>query len=137
MTEQSFVVKKFFVSMVSHARNIFFKANEDAENWSKTVMTPLGLQIKERKRHLETRLTTMHKVKDSREKLGENIQKLENESASLAKQLDTIKGILGAINAPLPISGKHDNEQSKNDNSQLAAQEEMIEQPPNPNIATG
>jgi len=137
MTEQSFVVKKFFISMVSHARNIFFRANEDAENWSKTVMNPLGLQIKERKRHLETRLATMHKVKDSREKLGENIQKLENESASLAKQLDTIKGILGAINAPLPISGDHEQTQGRNDDSLPVAQADMIEQPPNPNIATG
>ncbi len=134
MTEQSFVVKKFFVSMVSHARNIFYKANEDAENWAKSVMTPLGLQIKERKRHLESRLATMQKVKDSREKLGENIQKLENESASLAKQLDTIKGILSAINAPLPSSAKSNEEQSE---AKLRSEPAMMEQAPNPNIATG
>ncbi|MDH5572536.1 MAG: dynamin family protein, partial [Gammaproteobacteria bacterium] len=30
MTEQSFVVKKFFISMVSHARNTFFQAHQDA-----------------------------------------------------------------------------------------------------------
>ena len=134
MTEQSFVVKKFFVSMVSHARNIFFKANEDAENWAKTVMTPLGLRIKERKRHLESRLATMQKVKDSREKMSENIQRLENDSASLAKQLDTIKGILSAINAPLPNSDTSNEDQGI---AESTLQPNLAEQSPNPNIATG
>lgn len=102
MTEQSFVVKKFFVSMVSHARNIFFRANEDAEIWARFAMTPLANQIKERKKQLEDRLSTMQKVKASREKLGENIQRLEKESADLEKQLTTIRGILDAIQQPLP-----------------------------------
>jgi len=102
MTEQSFVVKKFFVTMVSHARNIFFRANEDAEKWAKSAMTPLANQIKERKQLLEDRLITMQKVKSSREKLGENIQRIEKELAGLEQQLMTIKGILGGINQPLP-----------------------------------
>ena len=128
MTEQSFVVKKFFISMVSHARNIFFRANEDAENWAKAVMTPLGMRIKERKRHLEQRLSTMQKVKSSREKMGENIQGLENESAELAKQLDTIKGILCAINAPLPTA----------ENSEKKSESDVVPQATdNPHIATG
>ena len=44
----------------------------------------------------------MQKVKSSREKLGENIQRIEKELASLEKQLTTIKGILTGINQPLP-----------------------------------
>ena len=95
-------MKKFFVTMVSHARNIFFRANEDAETWAKTAMSPLATQIKERKQLLEDRLTTMQKVKSSREKLGENIQRIEKELAGLEKQLTTIKGILTGINQPLP-----------------------------------
>ena len=111
MTEQSFVVKKFFVSMVSHARNIFFRANEDAEKWAKSAMTPLANQIKERKRQLEDRLNTMQKVKSSREKLGENIQRLEKESTDLEIQLRTIKGILDSINQPLPSETDADTSQ--------------------------
>jgi hypothetical protein len=102
MTEQSFVVKKFFVNMVSHARNIFFRANEDAERWAKSAMSPLGRQIKERKQQLEKRLNTMQKVKASREQLGENIQILEKECAELEQQLRTINSILDGVNAPLP-----------------------------------
>jgi predicted nuclease with TOPRIM domain len=106
MTEQSFVVKKFFVNMVSHARNIFFKTNEDAERWSKSAMSPLGRRIKERKRQLEERLATMQKVKESREQLGENIKRLETECDELQQQLKTINSILDGINAPLPAKSE-------------------------------
>jgi hypothetical protein len=77
MTEQSFVVKKFFVSMVSHARNIFFRANQDAEDWAGAAMRPLAARIKERKLQLEKRLTNLQKIKNSREKLSDNIADLE------------------------------------------------------------
>lgn len=100
MTEQSFVVKKFFVNMVSHARNVFFKANEETEKWAKYAMTPLGMRIKERKHQLEKRIHTLQAVKASREKLDDSAQKLEKECIDLSKQLETIKGILMAIKAP-------------------------------------
>jgi DNA repair exonuclease SbcCD ATPase subunit len=101
LTEQSFVVKKFFVNMVSHARNIFFKANEDAERWAKSAMGPLGARIKERKHQLESRLNNLRKAKESRDKLSENIQQLEAESVELSQQLKTIGSILEAIKAPV------------------------------------
>ena len=108
MTEQSFVVKKFFVSMVSHARNIFFRANEDAGNWAKTVLLPLAKRIKERKVQLEKRIENLQKVKTSREKIGENIQRLEKETASLEVQLESINGILDVIHSPLPWKAELD-----------------------------
>jgi GTPase SAR1 family protein len=102
MTEQSFVVKKFIVSMVSHARNIFFRANQDAEDWAGSVMRPLAARIKERKIQLEKRLNNLQKIKNSREKLSDNIAGLEKQLDELMAQLDTINGILSAINTPLP-----------------------------------
>ena len=110
MTEQGYVVKKFFVSMVSHARNIFFRANEDAEKWSKMVMSPLANQIKERKKQLENRLSTMQKVKVSREKMGETITHLEKEKSELERQLKTIISIHNAIYEPLPNEGMEKDE---------------------------
>ncbi len=102
MTEQSFVVKKFFVSMVSHARNIFFRANQDAEDWAGTVMRPLAARIRERKLQLEKRLANLQKIKNSREKLSDNIVELEKQSDELTAQLTTINGILESISSPLP-----------------------------------
>lgn len=101
MTEQSFVVKKFIVSMVSHARNIYFRANQDAEDWAGSVMRPLAARIKERKIQLEKRLSNLQKIKNSREKLSENIAGLEKQGDELMAQLETINNILGQINSPL------------------------------------
>lgn len=101
MTEQSFVVKKFFVSMVSHARNIIFRANQDAEEWAGSAMRPLAARIKERKEQLETRLNNLQKIKNSREKLTDNIVEMEKQADDLRAQLKTIDSILAGINTPL------------------------------------
>ncbi|NOX44052.1 MAG: hypothetical protein GXP19_10015 [Gammaproteobacteria bacterium] len=102
MTEQSFVVKKFFVSLVSHARNIFFQARQDAETWAKSVMNPLAQRIKDRKKQLDQHLDSLKKIKSSREKLEEKIQELETMCADLGDQINTIDELLKAIYTPLP-----------------------------------
>lgn len=87
--------------MVSGARNIFFRANQDAEDWAGSAMRPLAARIKERKVQLEKRLANLQKIKNSREKLSGNISNLESQAKDLDEQLNTIKGILSAINTPL------------------------------------
>jgi septal ring factor EnvC (AmiA/AmiB activator) len=103
MTEQNFVVKKFFISLVSHARNIFFKARQDAEKWSKAVMTPLVRQIKEHKEQMEKRLENLRKINESRDTLDTRIKELESTSATAKKQLAEIRGILAVIDRPLEM----------------------------------
>lgn len=108
MTEQSFVVKKFFVSLVSHARNIFFRANQDAEDWAGSAMRPLAARIKERKKQLETRLSNLQKIKNSREKLSGNMSNLEKQVKDLENQLEVVNGILTSINTPLQALQEQD-----------------------------
>ena len=105
MTEQSFVIKKFFVSLVSHARNIFFQARQDAETWAKSVMTPLATRIKDRKKQLEQHLDSLKKIKSYREKLEEKIQELEAMCTDLEDQISTIDKLLEGIYSPLPEMG--------------------------------
>jgi len=101
MTEQSFVVKKFFISLVSHARNIFFKAHRDAEQWSKAVMSPLVSQIKEHKEQMEQRLENLRKINESRDTLESRTRELEKTIAALEKQFGEVRSILSTINRPL------------------------------------
>jgi len=103
MTEQHYVIKKFFISMVSHARNIFFKAQRDAESWSKAVMSPLVKQIKEHKETMEQRLENLRKISESRDTLQSRIDELEKSSASLMKQYAEVRSILSIINQPLEL----------------------------------
>ena len=101
MTEQSFVVKKFFISMVSHARNVFYNAHQDAESWGKAAMAPLVARIKEHKDQMEKRLESLRKINESRDTLQSRIKELEDTARTLNAQLSDIKGLMETINKPL------------------------------------
>ena len=100
MTEQSFVVKKFFISMVSKARNIFFNANQEANRWAKEVISPLKAQIKEHKLDIEKRLLTLRKISQSRDTLEDKIAELETVLVDLEQQISAINLMLEVVKRP-------------------------------------
>ncbi len=104
MTEQTFVVKKFFISLASHARHIFFQANRDAESWLAEVMNPLVSQIKEFKHLMEKRLETLRKINESRDTLESRIQELDQHCQRLRDDLDTLAAMRTALELPMPDS---------------------------------
>lgn len=101
MTEQGFVIKRFFISLVSHARNVYFNASHDAEAWGKAVMAPLVAQIKEQKSQIEKRLDSLRKINESRDTLQSKLDELTKASEQLKGQLADIDALLETINAPL------------------------------------
>jgi len=101
MTEQSFVVKKFFITLVSQARNIFFNSYHDAEKWAKTVMSPLITQVRDHKKEIEKRLETLRKISESRETLKGKMSELEATRDTLNQQKDTLQQMLDVFNRPL------------------------------------
>lgn len=103
MTEQSFVIKRFFVSVVSHARDVFYKANEEAKLWSKSALAPIATEIKERKRVMDKRLNNLNRVKDSKETLESKLTELVDEGRELEKQLAELDEINNIICAPFDI----------------------------------
>ena len=103
MTEQSFVVKKFFISLVSQARNVFFKASQDAESWLKEVMNPLMAQIKEHKNMMERRLKTLRKINESRDTLDSKIKELEVERTRVDEQIASLEEIQARLLRPAPF----------------------------------
>jgi septal ring factor EnvC (AmiA/AmiB activator) len=106
MTEQSFVIKKFFISLVSHARSLFFKANQDANTWLKEVMNPLVKQIKEHKITMEKRLETLRRISESRDTLETRIKQLDAGLREIKRQLDALQTIQHTISAPLPATAE-------------------------------
>jgi Dynamin family len=101
-TEQSFVVKKFFISLVSHARSLFFKANQDANHWLKEVMNPLVRQIKEHKAIMEKRLETLRRISESRDTIDTRIKELDTSLREIKKQLDTLQQLHHSLHSAGP-----------------------------------
>ena len=93
MSEQNFVVKRFFIQMVSKARNIMFEANEDLDNWLKEAMRPLATQIKENKLSIEKRLNTLRKISSAKGSVEAKTTELEEQHANTTFQLDEIDQI--------------------------------------------
>jgi len=108
MTEQAFVVKKFFISMVSHARNTFFQAQQEAEAWGKQALHPLVSRIKEHKHQMEKRLESLRKINESRDTLQARITDLEKAAESLNTQLADINMLMETLNRPLESFIKED-----------------------------
>jgi len=102
MTEQSFVVKKFFISLVSHARQVYFKAHSEADTWLKDLMTPLVSQIHMHKQLLEQHLDTLCKINETRESLAKNIAQLEQQCAQLNSQLSALHKISEQLQIAMP-----------------------------------
>ncbi len=102
MSEQNFVIKRFFIQIVSQARQILFKANEDLDAWANDALRPLTAQIKESKLSIEKRLQSLKKIDESDGSLAARIEELEAEHASIKAQLDEISQIDDRLSAPLP-----------------------------------
>ena len=104
MTEQSFVVKKFFISLGSHARVIISKANQDVDNWLKEIMQPLIKQVNESKQQLEQQLETLNKINDSKDSVETKLKEIQGFYAALEAQIKELNDIDKVLRTPLTVT---------------------------------
>ncbi len=100
MTEQHFVVKKFFITLVSRTREVFAECNAGARAWSNAVMAPVLAQVREHKIMLDHRLENLKKIHENLNSLGARIADLEAARHNLASQARVMDAILRKITAP-------------------------------------
>ncbi len=104
MTEQHFVIKKFFISLVSHVRHLFMKANRETDAWLKGILIPLVRQVNENKQQLDQHLETLCKINESRDGLDIKIRELEKRCGLLERERDTLNHIIARLHTPLPAA---------------------------------
>ena len=93
MTEQNFVIKKFFINMVSNARDVLFQANRAMDKWLAEVLNPLVSQIKQHRTAMEKRLQTLRSISESRDTLRQRLEELEREFEMLGAELEHLDAI--------------------------------------------
>ncbi len=103
ITEQHFVVQKFFVTLVGEARELIQECNTAARAWSKAIMGPILSQVREHKILMDQRLENLKKVHEDFDNLGGRITDLESNHQNLENQQLVIRNMLRKINQPLPL----------------------------------
>ena len=99
-----FVIKRFFNTIIDNARDIFVRANEDADNWLDTALQPLMYQIRDHRDMLERRLKDLRKISKSRDTLQLRISELEKEYRVLARQLTSLRNMQNRLTQSHPIT---------------------------------
>jgi GTPase SAR1 family protein len=108
MTEQHFVIKKFFIALVSRARQLFNDCNRAAGQWSRAIMAPVFAQINEHKLMVDQRFENLKKIHRSLDDLNGRIAFLEANNSKLEIQQQMADNVLAKINRPLPSNDQPD-----------------------------
>jgi len=101
MTEQHFVIQRFFITLVSRVREIFGDTNTGARTWSKAIMAPILAQVREHKIMMDHRLENLKKVHENLDNLAGRIHELEATKQNLENQQVTINTMLHKLGQPL------------------------------------
>jgi cell division protein FtsB len=100
-TEAHFVVKRFFITLVSRTRDLFSQCNAATHNWSKAVMAPILAQVREHKIMMDQRLENLKKVHENLDNLSSRITELEAAKHGLETQLATIGTMRRKLTTPV------------------------------------
>lgn len=100
MSEAHFVIKRFFITLVSRTRELFTECNAAARAWSKAVMAPILSQVREHKILMDRRLEDLKKIHANLDNLGARIAELEATRVNLENQLRVIGTMRAKISQP-------------------------------------
>ena len=90
LTEHSFVVKKFFLSLAGRVTELFLQASKDATAWSRSVMEPLAQDLRGHKQLIDRHLEHLRAVSASKEGSQTRLEAIEAACTELEN------GIVGA-----------------------------------------
>ena len=94
MTEKHFLVRKFFLSLVSKAQAHFVQAHKESSKWLQNLLAPLKQQISEHRTALEKRIMSLKQVHDNMHSLENGMAQLEHELAVLQHQSNALDQML-------------------------------------------
>jgi len=101
MTEQHFVIKRFFITLVSQAHHIFNECNTASKNWFQAAVNPVFAQIQQHKTMIDRSFEALKKIHENMDSLGERIAELEEVRKGLEDQMKTTDILLERIHRPL------------------------------------
>ena len=98
---QRFVIKRFFITLVSQARRIFDECNRSAKAWFHALVTPLYKQLQDHRVAIEGQLEHLRKIHKNMDSLGVQVADLEAARSSIGRELALLEGLLERIQRPI------------------------------------
>ncbi len=105
MTEQKSVTKKFYESAVARIRAIIATANRDADNWLKTIMSPMESQVREHQVQLRRRLESIKRIHKASDTLEDRLNELKHVRDGMLEQGRAMQAQVERIMQVLSVEG--------------------------------
>ena len=102
MLEKRFMVKKFYLGLVTEARGLFILANGEADSWLRRSLDPVVMRIRDHKKQLEVRIENIKQVHDNLDNLQARTVALKEQQVSLDVQQREINIIVQGLNCNVP-----------------------------------
>jgi len=101
MTEQMVVSRRFYDSVVLKVRQIFERANSDADDWLRTIMSPMESQVREHQVQLRRRLESIKRIHKASDTLNDRLEELTHVKEGIQNQKATMDEFVANIEALL------------------------------------
>lgn len=96
------MIKKFFIALVSRVRLLFSECNKATDQWTKGIMAPISVQIREHGYMMDQRLENLKKIQKNLDNLHRRTEYLQAARANLEMQSQMTNDVLARINRSLP-----------------------------------
>jgi hypothetical protein len=93
MLEKRFMVKKFYIALVTQARIVFQQVRLETETWLRLTLDPIVARIKEHKTQLEHRLENLNKVHANLSSIQERSAAISHDMVQIKAQVDQIEEV--------------------------------------------
>lgn len=101
MTEQMVVARRFYDSVVLKVRQIFERANADADDWLRTIMSPMESQVREHQVQLRRRLESIKRIHKASDTLDDRLAELSHVKEGIQNQKATMDEFVAKIESYL------------------------------------
>lgn len=81
------LIERFFETVVSRSRQIFSSAERDAEAWTRSLLPPIEVQVREQRAQLKKRAENVARIRGAQETLDERIGELEDALEDVQQRL--------------------------------------------------
>lgn len=100
LTEQHFVTRRYFDTIVTRVRAIVREAHDEARHWAETVMAPLVSAVTSYRRGLAQRIEDLKATARSRRTIQHRIDTLRRDSVGLQDQLAALQRVRQTLTQP-------------------------------------